>query len=189
MTTESRRPISNKDLGRLIKDARRALHKTQTQAADEAGIGQSTWASLEVGGRVVSKKTLLRILDVVGIPFSPQLLQPKEERKAVRGICINTRCPANQILCVRGEYRFLPSLQQAIGKTCPHCREDLLTVCPNPNCRKDIPKKIAPFCGHCKMSWATVTNIDEALENLAKEIMLHEEYLESLRMANSSFVE
>jgi transcriptional regulator with XRE-family HTH domain len=36
-------------LGRMLKDARLALHLTQTQAAERAGLSQSTWSRLEIG--------------------------------------------------------------------------------------------------------------------------------------------
>ena len=190
MPTDRRLSLQGSELGHLIRDARRALGKTQQQVSDEAGIAQSTWASLEAGTRAVSEKTLRNVLNAVDIPFPPDPgLVAGDDNEVPRGICVNPRCFANQILCMDGTYRFLPSLQPARGEVCPHCGKPLLTACPNSECKRAIPRRISPFCEHCGAPWTTLPETDGKLAGLVNEIALREEYLEALKSANAVFMD
>ncbi len=59
--------MSNKDIGKIIKDRRKELNITQPTLAVLAGVGLNTLVAIERGSGNPKILTILAVLDVLGL--------------------------------------------------------------------------------------------------------------------------
>ena len=83
--------VSFNIIGRNIKQARKAAHLTQEQAAERVGLSALHYGRIERGQRQVSLKQLARIGTALGTPFEALLAIRKTSLRYWKQRPINQR--------------------------------------------------------------------------------------------------
>ncbi len=142
------------DIGKLLRDARRAKRMTGVQLALAAGCTQSAISQFEGGKETaLRRETVEKIAEILGIELPRQqeggavvVAAPPPARTPVAAFCPNGECPSNVPYVVGGELLLFPRKQpDPAAVYCPWCGEVLEHACPQ--CEE--PATQTAFCPSC----------------------------------------
>jgi len=122
------------DIGRQLREARRAKGLTQAELAQRVECQQSAVSMMESGRMTaLAHETLVRIAAELGLSLENTAAKPAPAVTSSalgRAYCTDPECPSNIPFVVSGALIFWPRPQPvAGGRHCAYCGEVLASVC------------------------------------------------------------